>query len=249
MREQAGLRPDEAAPQLDLTRSSLHRVETGVTRATVHLVRSMMDLYDQYSPDLLDTVRAARRRGWWDSLRVGDLDYVAWEAGAATVCEFAVVRVPELLQTEDYARALLDGIEDLDAELSARRIRQGRLSGGGGGFAVSVVLDEAALHNQVGGSAVMRAQLGHLVACSSWAGVSLRVLPAVAGAQMRAGGFRLLGFDHPEDLPVVFVDSAVGVLREEGVERVASVRNVFDSITAAALPVEESREFIEQLAR
>jgi hypothetical protein len=240
---------NEAADELDLTRSSLHRVESGMTKPTVHLVRSMMDLYDQYSPDLLDTVRAARRRSWWDRLPVGDLDYVAWEAGAGTVCEYAAVRVPELLQTEDYARVLLGEVEDLDAELSARRIRQGRLPAGGGSLVVSVVLDEAALHNQVSGPAVMRAQLDHLVACSASAGMSVRVLLASAGARMRAGGFRLLDFDHPEDLPVVFLDSAVGVLREEGAKRVASVRRVFDSITAAALPVDESREFIDRLAR
>lgn len=59
----------------------------------------------------------------------------------------------------------------------------------------------------------------------------------------------MLGFDHPDDLPVVFLDSAVGVLREEDAERVAGVRHVFDSITAAALSVEESRTFIEQLVR
>lgn len=214
MREQTRLTLDEAAARLDLTRSALHRVETGVTRVSVHLVRSMMDVYDQYSPDLLDTVRAARRRGWWHGFRVADLDYVAWEAGAARLYEFAVTRVPDLLQTEDYARALLAGAEDLGAELAARRIRQSRLAGDGDPLAISVVLDEAALRNQVGGPAVMRAQLDHLVARSAWAGVTLRVLPAVAGARMRAGGFRLLGFDHPDDLPVVFLESAVGVLRE-----------------------------------
>jgi hypothetical protein len=245
---QAGLTLDQAAPRLDLKRSALHRVEIGVTRVSVHLVRSMMDLYDQYTADLLDTVRAARGRGWWNGFRVADLDYVAWEAGAARLSEFAAVRVPELLQIEDYARALLTGAADLDAELAVRRIRQGRLTDETT-LAVSVVVDEAALHNQVGEPAVMRAQLGHLVACSAWAGVTLRVLPAVAGARMRAGGFRLLDFDHPDDSPVVFLESAVGVLREEGAERVAIVRRIFDSITAAALSVEESRTFIEQLAR
>jgi len=174
---------------------------------------------------------------------------VAFETGAARVEEFAVVRVPELLQTEDYARALLGDAVDLGAELSTRRIRQGRLTGKGRELVVSVVLDEAALRNRVGDLAVMRAQFGHLVECSTWPGVSLQVLPAAAGAQMRAGGFRLLDFDHPDDLPVVFLDSAVGVLREEDAERVAGVRQVFDSITAAALSAEESRTFIEQLAR
>ena len=250
MREQARLTLDDAAPLLDLTRSALHRAESGGSQVSVHLVRSMMDLYDLYSPELLDTVRAARRRGWWHGYRITDLDYVAWEAGAAHVQEFAVIRVPELLQTEDYARVLrLGGAEDVGAELMARRIRQGRLNGDGASLAVSVVLDEAALRNQVGDLAVMRAQLGHLVACSAWAGVSLRVLPAAAGAQMRAAGFRLLDFDHPDDLPVVFLESAVGVLREEDAERVAVVQRVFGSISAAALSVEESRTFIEQQAR
>ncbi len=248
MRMQARLTLDEAAPRLDLKRSALHRVEIGVTRVSVHLVRSMMDLYDQYTTDLLDTVRAARERGWWDGLRVADLDYVAWEAGATCLSEFAAVRVPELLQTEDYARVLLADAKDLDAELAARRIRQDRLTGETT-FAVSVVVDEAALHNQVGGSDVMRAQLGHLVDCSAWAGVTVRVLPAVAGAQMRAGGFRLLDFDHPDDSPVTYLDSAIGAIREEDTDRVAMVRQVFDSISTAALPVDESRTFIEQIAR
>ncbi len=66
---------------------------------------------------------------------------------------------------------------------------------------------------------------------------------------MRVAGFRLLDFDHPDDLPVVFLESAIGVLREEEADRVAGVRRVFDSISAAALCVEESRAFIERLAR
>ncbi len=248
MRERARLTLDTAAPRLDLTRSALHRVEVGMTRVSVHLARSMMDVYDQYSADLLDTVRAARVRGWWQDFRVTDSDYVAWEAGATHVDEFAVAQMPELLQTEDYARVLLAGARDLDAELAARRIRQRRLTGETT-LAVSVVVDEAALHNRVGSPAVMRAQLDYLGVCSAWAGVTLRVLPAAAGAHMRAGGFRLLGFDHPDDPPVVYLESAVGVLREEGAERVATVRQVFDSLSSTALTVDESRKFIEQLAR
>ena len=248
MREQAGLTLDQAAPRLDLTRSSLNRLETGVTQVNVHVVRSMMDLYDQYSPDLLDTVRVARRRGWWHGYRVADPDYVAFETGASHVLELAVARVPELLQTEDYARALVDGSADVGAELAVRRIRQRRLSGDSS-LALTVVLDEAALRNTVGGPGVMRAQLARLVVCSSWSAVTVWVLPADAGARIRVGGFRLLGFDHPDDLPVVYLESAVGVLREEEAERVAGVRQAFDSISTAALPSDESRTFIEQLAR
>lgn len=246
MREQARLTVDEAAPRLDLTRSSLSRLETGETQANVHVVRSMMDVYDQYSPELLDTVRAARRRGWWRGFGVADLDYVAWEAGASHVRELAVVRVPELLQTDDYARALLGEGARVEAELAARRIRQRRLLVDDAPLVFYVVVDEAALRNVVGGPGVMRAQLAHLAEPQT--AVTVRVLPAEAGARVRVGGFRLLNFDHPDDLPVVYLDSAVGVLREEDTERVASARHAFESIWAAALSVDESRTFIEQLA-
>jgi DNA-binding XRE family transcriptional regulator len=248
MREQAGLTLDQAAPRLDLTRSSLNRLETGTTLVNVHVVRSMMDLYDQYSADLLDTVRAARRRGWWHGYRVANPDYVGWETGAGHVLELAAARVPELLQTEDYTRALLADSVDIGAELAARRIRQRRLSEDAS-LVLSVVLDEAAVRNTVGGPDVMRAQLAHLVACSSWPAVTMRVLPADAGARVRVGGFRLLDFDHPDDLPVVYLESAVGELREEEAERVIAVRRAFDSISAAALSVEDSQTFVEQLTR
>jgi hypothetical protein len=249
MRKQARLSLAEAAARLDLKRSALHRVEAGGDQVSVRLVRSMMDLYDQHSPDLLDTARAARARGWWDGLRLADPDYVAWEAGATRLCEFAAVRIPALLQNEDYTRALLSDAKDLEAELAARRIRQARLIGDDRSLAVTVVIDEAALWNLVGDPMVMYAQRDHLLGCSKWAGVTLRVLPAAAGTRMRTGGFRLLGFDHPDDLPVVFQDSMFGVLREEGAKQVAGVRRVFDLITGAALSVDESYEFIEQFVR
>jgi hypothetical protein len=245
MRKQARLSVAEAAVRLGLKRGALRRVEAGGAQVSVRLVRRMMDLYDQHSPDLVDMVRAAGGRGWWDGLRVADPDYVAWEAGATRVCEFAAVRLPELLQTEDYTRALLGDAKDLDAELAARRIRQARLMGEDRSLAVSVVLDEAALWNLVGDPTVMFAQREHLLGCFAWPGVTLRVLPAAAGTWMRTGGFRLLGFDHPEDAPVVFQDSMFGVLREEGAKQVAGARLAFDLITGAALPVDASHELIE----
>src|ERR1700742_3997213 len=82
MRHDARLSLDEAAPKLDLTRSSLHRLETGVTVANVHIARSMMDLYDVRMPDLLDVIRAARRRDWWHGYHVTGHEYIGWEAGA-----------------------------------------------------------------------------------------------------------------------------------------------------------------------
>src|SRR2546421_9228090 len=65
LRESAGLNLDEAANRLDKARSSLHRIETGETRADVHLIRSMMDLYDRYEEDLLEQAREALKPLWF----------------------------------------------------------------------------------------------------------------------------------------------------------------------------------------
>jgi DNA-binding XRE family transcriptional regulator len=247
MREQARLTLDEAAPRLDMSRSALHRVETGVTHVTVHLARSMMDLYDQYLPDLLDTIRAARQRGWWQSYRAADLEFVAWEAGASGVCEWAVVRLPALLQTDDYASALLRGSDRPFDELAVRRMRQRRLVAENP-VAFTAVIDESALRNQVGGPEVMRAQLGHLVVCAARQAVTIHVLPASAGAEIRAPGFQILAFAHPDDPPVMYAEVPGGSIRKDEAASVAAARAIFDMMQTSALSCEDSQTFITRLA-
>ncbi|GAB3438528.1 helix-turn-helix domain-containing protein [Actinophytocola sediminis] len=79
LREEAGLSLDQAAEKLEKTRSSFHRIETGATRADVHFVRSLMDTYDIYVPDLLDQAREAVKPQWFRSYGVEDLGYVDLE--------------------------------------------------------------------------------------------------------------------------------------------------------------------------
>ena len=105
-REARGLNLVEAAARLDITKSSLNRVENGQTLLSVHLAKSMMDLYDWCPDDLLDRVRRARRTGWWKEHGVPDLWFIAFEAGASRLSAFHTDLVPGLLQTAGYARAL-----------------------------------------------------------------------------------------------------------------------------------------------
>lgn len=255
MRLDAGLSLEQAAPRLDLTTSSLHRLETGVTQAHVHVARSMMDLYDRRMPELLDVIRASRRRGWWQGYQVADRDYLGWEAGAARVYEAAVLRVPDLLQTEEYTRHLMRELNvrapagRLGDEIHARRIRQSRLTDTEDPLDYSVVLDESALRNRVGDSDVMRHQLARIVECASWPTVHLLVLPASAGAHVRYGGFRLLDFDHPDDPPVLYADVVDSGVREDRPELVADARQLFEIIASSSLSREDAKEFVQRIAR
>jgi transcriptional regulator with XRE-family HTH domain len=248
MRLAAGLTLEQAAVRLDLTRSGLHRLESGGAIPHVHIARSMMDLYDQYLPDLLDTIRASRRRGWWQGYRVSNRDYIGWEAGAALLREVAVVRLPDLLQTAEYAHELLAGRVHLSDEIAARRIRQDRLNSLSP-LRFAAVLDESALRNSVGDARVMRDQLAHVVECAAWPTVQINVLPASAGARVRTAGFRLLAFDHSDDEPIVYADCAHATVREDDRVQVGETSRVFDAITSAALTEEDSVAFIQDLSQ
>jgi DNA-binding XRE family transcriptional regulator len=230
MREQAGLRLVDAASRLDLSRSALNRMESGATRVSVHLARSMMDVYDHYSPELLDTIRVARSRGWWQEFGLSADDYVGWETGASHVREVATARIPALLQTEDYARALLT--DHQDAALTVLKIRQHQLAN----LRLSVVLAETALHNDVGGSTVTRTQQTHLLTCATSPTISVRVLPAATVAYLGTSSFRLLEFDQPDDPPVLFTDTVVGTRREDKPRQTRLARDFFDTINQAAVP-------------
>lgn len=261
LRHHAGMTLDQAAPRLDLSRGSLHRLETGGSRIDVHLVRSMMDLYDHYEPDLLDIARAARARGWWHSLPGSDRDYLGWEAGAARLREVAVWGLPDLLVTQDYARTLLteqspptsarDAWRDvrlLDLQLYALRQRQLRLTDPSALLRYSVVLDEAALRNLTGEPTLIRDQLAHLVEQAALPNVEIRILPSTAGARVRAGEFRVLTFGHAEDSPVAYIDYLGDHVHETRPTQVGAAEDRYRRIESGALATAESVAFIEQCA-
>src|ERR1700743_287797 len=133
-RERAGRRITEAAPKLDKTKSALSRIETGETVADTHLVRTMMDVYDRYDEHLVDLAREAMRPGWWTPYGIRDRGFLGLETDADEEWDLSLMYVPGLLQTEDYARALLTTgrvkwtKKQLEHQIAARLVRQTRLT-------------------------------------------------------------------------------------------------------------------------
>jgi len=255
MREQAGLTLEEAAPKLDKTRSALGRIETGTTKADVHIIRSMMDIYDRYDPDLVDLVREANRPGWWTKYDVDDRGYISMETEASTVLEFSIMNIPGLLQTEGYMRAIFAtgkvqrSRARLANDVAARLHRQQRLTDEEFPLELVAIIDEAALRRMVGGAEVMRDQLGHLVMLSELSTVSVQVLPNAAGAHSGMdGAFIILTFPEDEDPSVLYVEYAIGSIQAEKSEEVAEARLVFDRLRSEALSPSDSVAFIERVA-
>ncbi len=150
MREAAGMTIEDAAVALDKHRNSLYRLEAGETKVDVHLARSMMDVYDQYDPDLLDQVRDALKPRLWMKFGMRAMGYVDLETEAKEINELALIYIPGLLQTQPYMKAIfasgaLKRVEQ-GTEIQVRLIRQRRLTDDAEPLHLVALIDESAEH-------------------------------------------------------------------------------------------------------
>lgn len=254
LRESAGLSMEDAAKRLDKPRTSLLRIESGQYKADVHLVRSMMDLYDQFEAGLVDEARDALKPSWLSTYRVEDMGYVDVEIEAARVSEYACQVVPGLLQTEDYIRAVIKGSrtqrtpEHADNQVTVRLIRQERLTSEENPLELVAIIDEAALRRELGGPELMRAQLRHLIEMADLSTVTLQVLPLGVGVHSAMeGAFTLLDFPDPDEQPLLYQAYVTGALHIEAQGEVCEARLAFEALRSEALNPTDSVALIERL--
>ncbi|MEV0703681.1 DUF5753 domain-containing protein [Saccharopolyspora sp. NPDC050389] len=203
---------EKAAAGLDMSTSALSRKESGEVATLVHEIRSMMDLFDRYDPDLLDLARAARERGWWRAYGVEDRGYVDLETEACTVRELSLMYIPGLLQTEDYMRAIFNADrlrrtkKAFENQVSVRLIRQQRLTDEEQPLRLVALLDEVALGRPIGGPDVMRDQLKNVLRAAENDQVELRVIGRETGPHAgMEGSFISLSFPESEDQELLYI--------------------------------------------
>jgi hypothetical protein len=227
--------------------------------ATARDVQAMLAVYGisgTASDELVHIAREARQKGWWHPYSaVLTSAYVGLEAAAHRVRAYEQQVVPGLLQTFEYAAAMLHAARrDLspEDELRSVRVRMGRQSllVDENPIDLRVVLDEAVLSRPVGGDAVMRAQLDKLVESAALPNVTIQVLPFEVGAHAGMDGtFAILEFPEADDPAVVFAENATGGLFLEKTDELAKYARIFDAVRATALTPEESVEAIARLAK
>ncbi|MGH3877223.1 MAG: helix-turn-helix domain-containing protein [Actinophytocola sp.] len=254
-RNEAGLNILEAAKRLEIAGSSLSRFENGDGPVTVHLVRSMMDVYDLRLDDVLDLIRQARIRGWWKQYGISDKDFIALETGANRISTYEVTFVPGLLQTADYARALFESstnarsAEWIANRLTVRLTRQERLTDEEFPLELDAVVHEFVLRYPVGGAAVMRTQLQHLALINELPTVTLRILPAtIVSNESMYGGFTVLDFPTPGQPSICNSTHALGEERKDKSEYVEPARLRFGHLRSLALDPTESVALIDRVA-
>ena len=262
-REEADLTHGEVARRLEWSASKVSRIETGQSRAQTGDVRDMLEVYgvtDQATIEaLVQLAREARRRGWWTRYTdvLGSGTYVGLEAEAATIHTYESMFVPGLLQTEDYARAVVRAWQArpdpdaLERAVTARMARQ-EIFDRPDPPEIWAVLDEAVISRPVGGPEVMRAQLHHLIEVSTRPNspLTLQMLPFAVGAHPGMDGtFVVLDFHAPKDPPIVYLETATDGLYLEERTDIERYTLRFSHLVARALGPDESRTMIAGLAQ
>jgi transcriptional regulator with XRE-family HTH domain len=257
LREKRQLTLQEVADSLSWSRATVSRLETGQARPRHGDVADLLDLYGIASPDrdaLIALARQAMQRGWWTAyVDVFTDSYVGFEDEASRICTWDPQLIHGLLQTEDYARAVITSGRMLsgaavDRRIAARKIRQ-KLLDRDDAPELYAILDEAVLRRPIGGPAVMSAQLMALVEAARRPHVTIRVLPYAAGEHAGLDGrFTMLSFPDPADPDIAYVEGTMGDVYLERSEETGQHRSRFDQIGKLAVPPLESMNLITRAA-
>jgi transcriptional regulator with XRE-family HTH domain len=259
LREAAGSTIDQVAERMACSASKISRIETGQSGVSSREVRDILAAYrveGEKVEELVEMAREAKQRGWWQLYgSVLTSAYVGLEAAAAELRSFEPLVIPGLLQTEEYARAMvLTGWPDMSTEDVEQRIRvrmkRQSLLLQDDPLQLSIILDEAALRRPVGGIGAMRRQLERLVTAAEQPNITLQVLPLAAGAHGGMdGAFTILLFDEPASQDLVFAANGAGGLFLEKDDEIDRYTGIFDGLRNDALSPRESIEMIATLAK
>ncbi len=263
LRETTNITREEAAEAIRATHSKISRLERGRSGAKQRDVADLLSLYgvsdETEREELLALARQANAPGWWrqytDILPRWFEFYVGLERAASVIRSYEVQFVHGLMQTEDYARAvvLIANAHAPAAETDRRvsvRMRRQQLLTQPGAPELWAVLDEAALRRPVGEPTVMRAQLRHLLEVIELPNVTLQIVPFRAGAHAAAGGpFTILRFPGPDVPDVVYLEQLNSALYLDQPDAVIDYMTVMNQLCVQAETGTVSRDMLGALLK
>jgi transcriptional regulator with XRE-family HTH domain len=263
LRVAAGLKQEEVAERTGLDASSIYRIERALNRPQRRTVTTLLSLYGVTDPNrqatLLGWLKDSGQQGWFQLyepyLPEQYQTYIGFEYEAESLRNYESLFVPGLLQTEDYARAVIRGVvptispDDVQRRVEVRMQRQ-IVFQRPTPMQLWAIMDEAAIRREVGGPSVMHAQLQHLVRASASPHIRVQVVPFGAGAHPgMPGSCIVMDFADPFDAPLVYLDSLAGDLFLETADDVERFSATFEQIAAQALTPTQTKKLIQEAAR
>ncbi|MER7815190.1 helix-turn-helix transcriptional regulator [Streptomyces sp. NPDC096153] len=260
LRELKGMTAEEVADRLLVSQSKISRLENGRRSISQRDVRDLCGVYEVEDHRVVDSLmqmaKDSRQQGWWHAF--GDIPYsvyIGLETDAASLRVYESLIVPGLLQTRDYAHAVIEGMwpeatqSEIDKRIQIRLKRQDRLTDPDNPLRFWAVIDEALLRRVVGNEQIMADQLEHLAQLSQQPHVTLQVLPYAVGAHPGMyGKFAILEFQDAMDASVVYLEGVTSDLYLEKPNDVQSYTVMYEHLRAKALSAEESLAFIRRVS-
>jgi len=262
LREQAGVGYDAAAKALHVNQTTVRRMEKAEVGLKLPYVEKLLRTYGVGQDEVesfLGLVEEANRPGWWHRFRDVLPDwfslYVSLEGAASRIRAYEPHFVPGLLQTEDYARALLrigfpqGSEEELSRRVALRMERQELLSRPGGPH-LWAVMDETVLRLHIGGPKIMRAQIDRLIEAIQMPNVTLQVVPFAAGPHPGMGGpFQLFRFQIPELPDIVYAEGLTGAGYLDQRTDVAAYLEALDQMGTRATSARRTEGFLREIRK
>ncbi|WP_128374718.1 helix-turn-helix domain-containing protein [Streptomyces cavernae] len=262
LREQAGVSYEDAARVIEVTPLTVRRIEKAEVGLRIPYVRELLHTYGvpaAETDDFLSMAREANKPGWWYKYRDVLPDwfsaYVSLESEATVIRLYEPHYVPGLLQTHEYAAALMhvgfpnESKEDIDRRVALRLKRQDLLAKPDSP-AIWAVLDETVLRRPVGGAEVMRAQIDRLIEVLDLPKVRIQIMRFDAGAHPGAfGPFHYFRFGFSELPDVVYTENLSGAVYVDQPDDVVAYLEVLDRMSVQAEPVAKTRAILGELRK
>ncbi|MCG0286567.1 helix-turn-helix transcriptional regulator [Streptomyces sp. PSAA01] len=261
LRQEKGMTAEEVAEELMVSQSKISRLENGRRSISQRDVRDLCRTYKVEDKALVDSLmqmaKESRQQGWWNAF--GDVPYsvyIGFETDAASLRVYEPQVLPGLLQTPDYAEAVIRGAlpeapqDQIAQRVQVRLRRQERITDPLAPLRLWAVVDEAAMRRVVGNSKIMSDQLDYLVRMSHEPHVTVQALPFDMGSHPgMSGQFTILEFSDESDTSVVYLEGVTSDLYLEKLSDVQSYSMMYEHLRAQALNADQSRQFITEMAQ
>ena len=257
LREAAEISRAEAGFAIRSSESKISRLELGRVSFKPRDVTDLLSMYGVTDPEkreaFLEMVKRSNEPGWWH--RYTDLvadwfqDYLGLEESASRIQTWEQQFVPGLLQSEDYAKAIIShGWSPMAAQSVQRqvglRIRRQALLGRPAPPKLWAVIDESVLHRPIGGRRVLLDQVEHLIELTKRPNITVQVVPYQFSGYAAEGSFTALRFAEPELPDVVYIEHLTGALYLDKRSDTELYGRVFDRLTVDAYTPDHSRQLL-----
>jgi transcriptional regulator with XRE-family HTH domain len=255
LREHRELAADEVAERLVWPLTRLRELELGVRRPTAEDLTELGALFkvdEATAEELRALAERGQQQGWWSRYENLGVPYIGLEEHASTITAYASHYFPALLQTADYARAIIKGIAPkIDSKILQQRVearlRRQHVTGRQSELEYRVLLDESVLLRPVGGPIVMREQLSKVLSLAGEGRAIIQILPFAVGVNVaQDSNFVLLDFAAQDVSSVVYVEGLAEAHYLDRKEHTERYREAVGYLLSSALSPQDSMQVVAQ---